>query len=235
MLVRSLSQPAAAPKAPATVQEPALQHRPPVDWWEVGARRFDSTADLIASDAVTEAGSPARYHFQTEVPDGSQSGPGNVAGGALAGAAIGAGVAAGGMVALEVLGELANILLSGPYYSASGGFSGGAYLSVAAAAAAAGAVGGALLVRAGGESLAERGYAVDGTVRRENGSQNVFYPGSRVTDGVDLDGYAQAPDLPEPVVSQRPWWKDSLQGAGVGAVTPLSACIPLIGLFAPAV
>lgn len=208
--------------------------RPEVDWWNVGDKRYDSTADLLKGSSVPADGLDATYHFRHETQHSRTDTFWDTTGGVLAGAAIGAGVLVAGAAILGVAGSILNGLMLGAF-NGSGGFS---MLGVAGVGAALGGFLGGAAGRSSSTEGFEQGVTVSGKVlnqaRPDGSTHSMFYPGGQLQNGVDLDEYAKAPAVATAGSTEAvPRWRDALKGAALGAAVPLSALVPLAGPFLP--
>jgi hypothetical protein len=213
----------AAPATPSTV-------RPEGEWWEVGGKRFDSTADLVSKYQAPGQGVDATYHFGANAALSPSEGRWTRAGATLVGAAIGGAVVGGGAAVLGAAGEILNALMLGA-------FSGGGGLSLLGIAAV-GAIGGGVIgFVSSKDAVEDSGVAVSGTLmaqsQADGSTKPVFLPGGQVQETVDLADYAKAAEVKSQEAPPVAPWKDVLKGAAVGAAAPLSIAIPLVGIFAP--
>ncbi len=224
ILSKTLNQPPA--------QRPE-QYHPPIDWWQLGEDRL-STQELLSSGRVTAAGVSGSYHYKLEESDDSGK-PRNVLAGAAAGAAMGGVVTTGGAAVLAIIGEFLSVLNP---YSRGSGLGSGFFIGAAAIGGLAGAIIGGAGMFEQGRLEEEMGTAISGTLRAETQSDGTskiaFYPGSSVTERIDVNEYAQSQQLPDVSVEEQAWYMDSLKGAGVGAALGAGVVVPLVGVFAPA-
>lgn len=210
------------------------QYHPPVDWWQVGDERL-STQDLLTSGKVTPAGVGGSYHYKLEESDNDSGKPRNVLAGIAAGAAVGAVVTTGGAAVLAIGIEFLSLLNP---YSRGSGIGNGFFIGAAALGGIMGGIAGGAGMLEQGKIEEELGTSIQGTLRSEtqpDGSSRIaFYPGSSVTQRIDVNEYAQSQELPEVTVDSQAWWMDSLKGAGVGAALGAGVLVPLVGVLAPA-
>lgn len=192
MLISTLA--ATPPARPAAAAPSTPPGHPAVEWWTVGARRFDTTDQLVSGVQPPPEGAVATYHYFENSGDNDPAKlQANVLKSTLGGAAIGAVV--GG-----VLGGVATVGFSVGLTILSAGF-----IQVAPTLALAGLCAGAGAFLGGGASRAEakdyavNGHTIDGTVLTNNGHM-MFYQGDSIQNGVDLNTYAQG---------GQPWWKGS--------------------------
>ncbi len=228
------TQPAAAPTRQPVVEDQP-HYRPPIDWWQIGDERL-STDEILQDGLLPAEGVWASYHYKLE--EGSDSDqPRNVLASIAAGAAMGGGIGFAGAGALAIVGEFMSLLLSGPYYRGSG-IGTGFLIGGAVVGAVLGGIAGGAGSFEPGRAEDELGVSVRGTLRSElqaDGSTNVaFYPGSSVTNRIDVNQYAEAEELPEVEAERKPAWLDALKGAGIGAAAIPAQVVPLLGVFLPA-
>lgn len=219
------------PLLTATSAAPVLKTdiRPNVEWWEVNGQRFDSTADLVKSGSLPASGADATYHFRDKAQFTEADTRQAVVDGAISGAGIGALVLGGGALALNVVAGIFTVFTGGLFGMPA--FVG--VLAPALVGAAAGAVIGSASAPKMAREAFEQGTVISGKLV-PGAAGPTFYVGGQIDSSIDIGSFAKAQPAPAaPPVPDVPKWMDALKGAGLGAATPLSLWIPLVGMIAP--
>lgn len=176
--------------------------RPATEWWEVGDKRYDSTADLVSQLQVGNEGAEAVYHYKT-TEESQKPLSSYVRDYAVQGAIGGAVLGVIGVVGINVLGVIGSIMTAGFY----GMWSGVGLVAPVAVCTAGGALIGALSAKEGYNDFQRDGNMVYGTVMSNNG-QLGFHVNNQLQNRVDLASYATAPveaDTP----NCTPWWQQN--------------------------
>lgn len=202
-LLHFAALPAAAPASTSTASDDV---RPNVEWWEVGDRRYESTADLLKTFTPSSNGEPAVYHWRQETSFGWPEKKTAMREGALTGALVGGMLGGALAVGINVLGFAATVLTAGMM----GVFGGVGLLAPIAIGAGLGAVMGAIEGPANAKERFDTGTLVGGQLQSElqpDGSQHLeFYVNGQVNQKVDLNSYATAQPGPIPENGPEPWW-----------------------------
>lgn len=220
-----------APAEKKKVEDTA--HKPALDWWEINGEQYESTPDFLAN--IPAEGGKATYRFLQTAPKDfvpSKLGPDMAAGAALG--AVGGGAVIGGLTFMgNAMGELAYFLTLG--------FGGrpetvGLSMSALGMAVGVGAVVGAGLAAYKNKAQKapvplENAETRTGTVRQE-GDKTIFYLNNDLESGVDLNKFAQASELPEPVTPEGGGRKGWATGLGLAFA---STVVPPVGMFAPTI
>lgn len=208
--------------------------KPPVDWWQVGATRYDSTADMINAIPSGSDPIPATYSFcESNAVSTPPSKLADTFAKTAIGAAAGAAVGGGGALGLNILATIGTIFTAGAFGMPN-------FLPIGWAALIGGGIGAAIGL---GTALFGKGdsamptSSIYGIVMKQatpTGEQVKFYPNQNMLKGINMNDYAKAVE-PPPVgpVPPKPWYRDALVGAGYGAAGSLGSLIPLVGLIAP--
>ncbi len=208
----------AGAKLEQTVTGETYAYRPPVEWWTVGTRRFDSTQALLASGVADKGPVPAVHHYRPS--------PARIGAGRWLGSAAG-GLAAGGFFSAflgflfasfgAILGTVTLTSITADADILSGAVFFGAF----------GAVAGLLAALRGMHGLSKNGVTREGVLTKENGAL-IFTAGRRVAD---LARHAGAEVL---LRRKVPLWRTGmLLGALVVPAFLLLSFVPLVNVVVP--